>query len=463
MTGSRVPPNRHDALAKIAKSSIFGNLGLFIGSGFSKAVLDVDKEIALSWGELLKRAAEKLEVDYEQIAGSGFSYPEIASKICQKHADSQSELTYEEATSKLKQEISQLTAWYPEKENQEKFGGYLAALSPAWIVTTNYDLVIETLLTGQSIPLGPNEPLVSRKGIVPVFHLHGRRFNPDEIIITQEDYVQIFRPNDYRQSKLALMFKESTTVFFGYSLGDINVLTAIDWSNNVFKKGTEEAACDVIQVARKESARDEPYWDKNGILIVETESLDEFFKELIDVLGGEEEVENRTQTEVKEIAKTLESGDSSIINQFIDDGETRRKILATLSNWPEDFISSFISLFEKCIDETWNRAKPPGAFNAYNQQLKMILDIIDCFTVDKMPPALLKACAYNLDRVAFFVGERLGDSWAAAQTWKKRRDQIQPLMLEELKNIGLTHRYYRLKGLLETPTTQEESDVEVQF
>lgn len=49
----------------LASSSSYGNLGLFVGAGFSKAVLNEATTIALSWGELLEKASESMGVDYE--------------------------------------------------------------------------------------------------------------------------------------------------------------------------------------------------------------------------------------------------------------------------------------------------------------------------------------------------------------------------------------------------------------
>jgi hypothetical protein len=83
----RLPQNstRQQVLKFISDSASYGNLGAFIGAGFSKAVLNEDSnEIALSWGELLEQAAKKLDVDYDEIWKTGVSYPEIASSICKK-------------------------------------------------------------------------------------------------------------------------------------------------------------------------------------------------------------------------------------------------------------------------------------------------------------------------------------------------------------------------------------------
>jgi hypothetical protein len=169
-------PTREQVLKFLARSASYGNLGLFIGAGFCKAVLNetADDEIALSWGELLERAAKRLHVDYASIGKDGVSYPEIASAIVSASSDSTGE-PFAVSLQQLKTELARLTAWYPSPEQRNKYSEYLETFNPSWIITTNYDLVIEALLTGRSIPLGPNDPFSAPKGFVPVFHLHGVR------------------------------------------------------------------------------------------------------------------------------------------------------------------------------------------------------------------------------------------------------------------------------------------------
>jgi hypothetical protein len=88
----RIPevPTRTEVLTFISKSASYGNLGLFVGAGFSKAVLNdpMRMKIALSWGELLEQSAKNLKVDYDKIDKVGVGYPDIASAICKAHSDS---------------------------------------------------------------------------------------------------------------------------------------------------------------------------------------------------------------------------------------------------------------------------------------------------------------------------------------------------------------------------------------
>lgn len=443
-------PTRQEVLKFISDSASYGNLGAFIGAGFSKAVLnDGFNKIALSWGDLLEKASKNLSVNYSEIEKIGVSYPEIASLICKLHMEL-TKCDYAQSLSKLKREIAALTSWYPDKEKREKFSKYIECLSPSWIITTNYDMVIESLLTGRSIPLGPNDSLSSPDGVIPVFHLHGLRTNPEEIIISQEDYVSLFRPSEYRQIKLALTIRESTTLLIGYGLGDVNVLTALDWSKNVFKGGEATYPNDVIQVLRKNDSNEKPYRDKNGIVIIETKDISDFFEEFIKIREKDLEEKNKKSLLLKEFAKKLDEPDNKIIEMFIDDEEYRLKMLGALVEFPIYLIAGFVSFLNKCIDETWERAIPNGAFESYNQNLTLILDILTCFPINRFPPALFQTVAYGLQRVGYYVGNEKGKSRSAKRTWDSRKNSLPKDIVDELKSIADQHSYNYVNDLVKT-------------
>jgi hypothetical protein len=427
---------------------MFGNLGLFIGAGFSKSVMNNGiEQIALSWDQLLEKASNKLDVDYADIWKEGVGYPDVASSICLKYSENK-KCSYKEALSKLKREIALLTSWYPDKENRDKFSTYMNELDPDWVITTNYDLIIESLLTGKSVPLGPDESLSAPKEQVPVYHLHGIRTNPEGIIISQEDYVSLFRPNEYRQIKLALTIKESTTVLLGYGLGDVNVLTAIDWSKNVFVSKQENYPHDVIQIYRTKNPKDEPYRDRNGILIVETSDLTRFFDEYSEAHSKLSEEKKKEDEALKVLSDKLEDPDDDLIKKFIDDKAFRDDLLSVLSTFSSNLISGFVSFLNSCIDETWVRAEPNCAFEAYDQNLIILLDILTTLRLKQIPPALLETCAYALQRVAYYVGDKHGDSWQANRTFERRKGELSEDLVHELKNIAEQHCYTNLDVLL---------------
>jgi hypothetical protein len=451
---SSKPLARKDVLELLASSVSYGNLGLFIGAGFSKAVLDDGAGgIALSWPELLEKIAQKMDVNYASINKVGASYPEIASKICAEHSGKDAG-AFKNSLRKLKHGIAELTSWYPTQSQRDKFAAYLTSISPSWIITTNYDLVIESLLTGKSIPLGPNDQLSAPKGVVPVFHLHGIRTNPEELIIAQQDYVTLFRPSEYRQIKLALTIKESTTLFLGYGLGDVNVLTALDWSKNVFQGDSQNYPNAVIQVYLNTSNPSEiPYVDNNGIVIIETASLTKFFDEFVVVRKDLELKEKGNQEALASLTNEFNSPDIAIIDRFIDDNDFRETILNALSEFSIYLIAGFVSFLDKCIEKTWERAKPKNAFEAYEQNLTIILDILTAFPLERFPPALFQLAAYSFERVAYYVGYDRGESHSAARTWDSRKGELTMEIVNELRSVAEQYQYIKLESLLESITT----------
>jgi hypothetical protein len=444
-------PSREETLKFISKSASFGNLGLFIGAGFSKAVLNSKHNaIALSWGELLSKCSEYLGIDFDTIWKEGVSYPEIATKICEKHS-LDNKISYEDSLQKLKKEICSLTSWYPDKEKREEYSSHLMSLDAAWIITTNYDLIIESLLTGKSITLSPKDQLITPTNITPVYHLHGVRINPESIIISQEDYVSLFRPSEYRQIKLALTIKESTVLILGYGLGDVNVLTALDWSKNVFKEEQSNYPHDVIQVIKKDNPETNPYRSKNGILIVETSELDHFFSEFSGIRTEEKKLE---KVESDSLNKLVNELNKSMIKKFIDDNNYRKKAINVLSKFQIHIISGFVTFLNKCLDEAWERSSPSGAFEGYSQYLNIILDILINISYEAMPPALFETVAYGLERVGYYIDKKgvhsSGNSFSATDKWHNRKKDLPSRMVEELRNYSEQHGCAQLSKLIKT-------------
>jgi hypothetical protein len=441
--------SREDALRVISSSAVYGNLGLFIGTGMSMAILNDDwNHVALSWKQLIHRCAEEMGIDFkEKINLEGFSYPEIATEIAKTIATKDT-INYKTALKRLKVKIAELTSWYPENDKRLEYGGYLEALSPTWIITTNYDLIIESLLTGKCLSLGADDQLIAPRGLIPIYHLHGIRTNPDSIVISQEDYISLFRPNQYRQQKLSLSIKESTTLIIGYGLGDMNVLTAVDWTKNVYSGQRVNYPHDIVQLLFSAEPNPKPYRDRNDILIIEFDNLSKVLQEIGDAIKVEGHLAIKEDQDLDDLNKILSDPSKENVKSFIDDQKFRLEIIETIAKHDIKLISGFLVLFSQCIDETWIRARPRNAFYAYEQNLILLLDVLENIQLEKIPPALLEAVAFNLDHVGYYVGTALGESRAAYKTWNERKSKIPKETIWELRNIAKAHQYYKLKKLL---------------
>lgn len=233
----------------------------------------------------------------------------------------------------------------------------------------------------------------------------------------------------------------------------MNVLTALDWSRNVFKGEHANYPNDVIQVLRKNTPKHAPYRDKNGIVIIETEDLSDFFDEFKEIREKSLKVEEVEQKNLKKLAEKLDAPDSAMIEQFIDDPKFREEMLSALSKFSIHLVSGFVSFLNKCIDETWARSEKNGAFEGYNQNLIIILDILTSFPVNRFPPALFQTAAYGLQRVGYYVGNETGKSFEAFKTWNKRKGELTEETVKELKSFARQHGYSYLKALVHSIDT----------
>ena len=432
----------------LLEASEYGNLGLFVGAGFTKAIVDSPRISALGWGDLLAKASKRLEVPLTPLKRDGSGFPDLASRLCEAHA-AKTKGKPTQSLIRLKRIISAETAWYPPEDKRVEFSEYLEKVAPAWIITTNYDRILESLLPAMSFSLGPNDTFISRKGLIPIFHLHGVRTDPESLIISQEDYIELFRPNEYRQIRLALALKESTTCLIGYSLGDVNVLTALDWSSKVFEREGHKYPREVIQVLRTTSPKDEPYRLENGIIVVEVKEIASFSEEYIGAVPAWKKRRSRRKAKVKEVLQIFRKSEPDDITRFLEDGVWRRKILDALSNFEVEFIREFEGFLNKAVDLNRRKSSRDGAFHEDAKGLAMSLDILSTFEWDKFPPALLAAVVRNMDRLARYIGDGRGYSYAASHMWANRKRDLPNNIVSELRAIAACHRHVSLENLLE--------------
>lgn len=438
----KISLSRQDVLDQIAEASVFGNLGLFIGTGLTMAIMNKDiRPIALSWKGLLFKCAKKFGIQKEDLELEGISLPDLASKICRIRSV-EKKTPYSESIKKLKEAIADMTAWYPDSESRKKYSKYFDAIDPSWIITTNYDTVIESILTGKGYSLSPNDQLIAPRGFIPVFHLHGIRTNPESIIITQEDYISLFRPNQYRLQKLPLTIKESLTVLLGYNLGDYNVLTAVDWSKNVFNtENSTSHPSGIIQLNFTENPQPNPYQFHEGITVLDYSDIEELLEELSTFLLNDKKSHDKFQKSLKEINENLSNISEEKAMEFIDNHKFRMELIDMLNENGGYVVSGFIEIFSKAMDITWKRAEPKNAFYAYHENLIVLLDILENIPLKLMPPALIEAIAYNLNHVAPYIGNHSGESYKGAEEWGKRKTNLDQIVLKELMNIAKSRKF----------------------
>jgi hypothetical protein len=259
--------------------------------------------------------------------------------------------------------------------------------------------------------------------------------------------VSLFRPNQYRLQKLPLMIKESVTLMIGYGLGDFNVLTAVDWSFNVFARQESSNPTGMIQLVHSNTPNDIPYL-ANGIIVLEFKKLKEIFAEVCRAVARLKAESDQRLKKLAKINNRFLNPSEKTISMFVDSASNRAKVLISIKD-DINYVGGFQELLSKCFELTWSRAEPKNAFYAYAQTLNILLDVLEAFDVKNIPPALMEMLSFNLNRVANYLGNRVGDAIKATKIWNDRKGTLAVELVKELRNICRSKGYFDLAILLD--------------
>ena len=420
-----------EAICKAARSN---TLGLFVGSGLPKAVLKNNRtHKAYSWMELLQKACAEMGIT-KNLFNDGRSYPQIASAICQDYVQIR-KVNLKDAERKLKITIARLVDASLSSNVLTEYEEYFKELVPNWIVTTNYDTIIEQILREKAFIINPKDSFVKTKDFIPVYHIHGSIADPESIVITNEDYAQTLRVSDYRHARLPFLIKESTVLMVGYSLNDLNVLSAVDYSQNVYRNICRTIETPIIQLLYKDTSPQYDPYIKNGIIIQEIDDLSSYFAELIDYIKRYKSLVGKKSNEARKILEFLINSDDGSISEFIIDKESRRNIINAITDLDFEFwyiYPSYMAFLNKSLAVLWDRAHVQNAFSYYRNILELLLDVIENVDYTNVPASFLDYLIERFKEIAYYIGSGYGQSWEAKTCWDNRCHNLPQEFVDEL-------------------------------
>lgn len=455
------PKSRADLINDLAAASLAGTLGLFVGAGYSKA-LTLGR--SPSWGQLLQSVALDLGLsdplrDPASVLGS--SFPKIATQMVTEIEPTlpaffrgDSVLRRNEAIRRLKLEVSRKTALVADPAALAMAQTLLRALQPAWVVTTNYDFLVENSLDHPETLL-PDQTIRARRGMVPVVHIHGHVVNPSSIVIAEEDYAQALNPTDYRHVRLGLLFAESTTLMIGYSLGDVNVQTALQYSRR-YRNPSEEMhpadLGDLVFAHRTPAPEAEPRLGAWGEVIVDaTES----FALLAEIVAARAPLADYWER-VKTFAAGLASQPGAT-NFFVNDPAWRKSFIEGVRLVPAALgAGGTVQFVQQALSELSRRATSSGGWPHYTTWLNVVLDVMEQWPLGTMPPQLFEYIAKELQDISSLIEPNgntsiLGYAWAATTLWHNRKATVfgtRRELLRALRTFAERERATKLLGIL---------------
>ena len=219
----------------------------------------------------------------------------------------------------------------------------------------------------------------------------------------------------------------------GYSLNDLNVLSAVDYSKNVYNNDMPYDT-PIIQLLRKEFPNNEPYYSDNGIIVQEISDLSEFLSEYLAYEKRYRSKIGRTTKQVNELVEKFTTAGDSVTESFIRSSAYRLEYIKQISELDQEFwyiYSSYTAFLNKCFGVLWNRASAYNAFDEYNNILLLLIDVIKSINYDNVPASFIEYVVGQFADVAYYVGNEIGKSFSAHNTWLNQKDSIPNQFINE--------------------------------
>lgn len=260
---------------EIAYAAASGQLCIFTGTGFSKAVTNNE---APSWQGLLESICD---VTPNPAGLKDALFP----------ATEKSALSLEEAAQVISIELSKL-----EKSIHDEIAIRIGALTPKGdnsavinflskgtfqVITTNYDKLLENL-SGDSDcqSLTPGLPIPRSHSRIKVYHVHGSIDSPKNMVVTSDDYFKFINGESYFSRKLSTVLHENTVVILGYSLGDANLKAIISDYKGFSKSHVIGSNLFLISLSAVPQHIKDYYAHCYGIRVLDQIEVHDFFKAL---------------------------------------------------------------------------------------------------------------------------------------------------------------------------------------
>lgn len=446
--------NRKALVHELAIKAANGNLGLFVGTGFSMAMnaktCNFRDLVSYIYNTPMPYDAETPNFDKDRKEKPdlflGKSFPQIVEDIeKEKGRDVVCSVIVQRCSINISDDLlfkNQKIKSTEDEESVEFVRHSLSLIAPQWAITTNYDLVLEQLLEN-SETFGPKDFVSIHFGVTPIFHIHGHVKDPENIVVSEKDYSNFLSSNLYRQQKLSSLLAESTVLFMGYSLGDINVRSALEQAKHFFpeKRELKDENLHVLLSYKKDSLDEESdsvIYDKNiGLYVLEVNSLKKFIRDV------GEEVEQLKSCESDKIEKILLGKDEIKCSE-----EYRKSLISQLNVNSKKILKEICNSFLCVIDDLWSdyskfyeRKISQGQKELYEKNIiDVTIDLIYCEKVLLLNPALIYKIIGILNRLA-------QDNCKFLNLIEKQK--IPRCVYKEITNIIESNNYLDLRKVFE--------------
>ena len=467
-------------VSELAIKASEGRLALFVGAGFSKAVMGKytsgplkGEDRALSWIDLLWKVARHFGIEDVvpwKDCKKPLDCPQIASELIKRLHEKNPDKDVETCNVMIKNYVCQLTDWYPDKVQKKEWPKIFAAIRPAVIVTTNYDHVLESLLEERAVSYSSTDTLpTSLDEDYLIYHVHGVRNRPDDIVLTREDYIEALRPFSYRQVRLTTLLRENSVLYLGYGKNDLNVVSAIDIAQQTFPDVSGRRASSIhVQIERDvncDTAVVELPSSNKAIrsYVIKAHDIKEFLLELAkECKNNADEVSHEYERNFSSLQSLLKEVDYQGINKRFSQRraniynafENTVKLLNTptlLGRKIARKFDDYIKGYYRALDAN---ARKPGNWEGYADMWSLLFSYFSMFSpqyapregdVFNAPTPYTRRFVYAIEwfnALAYWIGDAKGKSKLAWSCFKEDWPKL-PLEVKEMIVQSANRRGYK--------------------
>jgi len=425
---------------EIAYAAASNRLCIFTGTGFSKSIST--NEEAPSWEELLRgclsnlESAKTLEEDlFPEDTRKRLPLEEIAEIIA---------IELKKNGRDLHDEIAEKISAIELESSDGPVSNFLKK-HPFRAITTNYDLLIETILGEQNcISITPGLPIPRANSHSKIYHVHGSIKSPQNMVVTSSDYFNFINRESYFSRKLSTTLHENTVVILGYSLSDTNLKAIL----NDYKQSVSDNRINynIFFVSRNTISDPvkEYYENCYGIRVIDNTEIETFFENL----------ETRMDEAIKCAGDSKENlqkaltGDYTYSNDVLKVETSLFEITAALPAIGKTYDDTeVIKLLTDIIDKKQALTRKNSAWEQYVQLARWLAYLAGAFELrgTQLEESFLNATIYSMSRMS----QKMiwGRSWQSYPVWKKGWAQI----LNDNKRL--------IKEHLQEKETDKEPDI----
>lgn len=242
--------NYNEDFRFLNNSMLQNELVLFVGAGASVG------SGYLSWNDLVKDIQDKLGI--KESAGNDNTI------IPQLYYNSRGKKDYNELIKSL---------FYKPDAKPNDIHEALVKINPRYIITTNYDDLIEQVFNDKGIFLD----VIEKDSDLPYSHtdhllikMHGG-FKYDNYVLKEEDYLNYSRNFTLIENYIKALFARYTILFIGYSFNDPNTKQIFSWVRSILKEDQQRAY--MINVSDEYDSQLFEYYKNMGINVLFAQSI----------------------------------------------------------------------------------------------------------------------------------------------------------------------------------------------